>query len=538
LYFPSLSDNQRVNATMPTGALDAAESPVPSLLSMSKSFGPTKALENVDLVLRRGEVVALLGANGAGKSTLAKIASGVVEPDQGQMLINGRPVRFSSPRSAREHGVVTVDQATDQLGVAGISVARNLVLDELCGGSFSTFAGTREIKKRAAEVAAHIGLDLPLDEDYGAFGPAQRQLIAIARAIGAKASVLILDEPTASLGASEADRLFEVVDRLRANGVAILYISHRMGDIRRLADRVVLLRNGRQVFEQRRPLDLAVAIRHMVGRDLGKALTDRAGGASGEPALRLDQVQLRADSSPFDLEIRAGEIIAVTGALGSGKSNLLGALFGLAKFASGRALLDGVEWRPNGPADAIARGVFLAGEDRWRSSLLPQDTPGGDIAGTIALPHRRKWFPTGVISRRRESVFAQRAIEELGIRCNGPSDTLDLLSGGNQQKVVIGRWQSAPCRIFLADEPFQGVDIGSRRDLIDAISARQGNAATLIATSDVEEAIEAADRIGVMRDHAIVGVHDLRQETSDSLLASLGILEVSESAGAAERPHG
>jgi simple sugar transport system ATP-binding protein len=259
---------------------------------------------------------------------------------------------------------------------------------------------------------------------------------------------------------------------------------------------------------------------------------------SGEPALRLDQVQLRADSSPFDLEIRADEIIAVTGALGSGKSNLLGALFGPAKFASDRALLDGVEWRPNGPADAIARGVFLAGEDRWRSSLLPQDTPGGDIAGTIALPHRRKWFPTGVISRRRESVFAQRAIEELGIRCNGPSDTLDLLSGGNQQKVVIGRWQSAPCRIFLADEPFQGVDIGSRRDLIDAISARQGNAATLIATSDVEEAIEAADRIGVMRDHAIVGVHDLRQETSDSLLASLGILEVSESAGAAERPHG
>jgi simple sugar transport system ATP-binding protein len=413
-----------------------------------------------------------------------------------------------------------------------------LVLDELCGGSFSAFAGTREIEKRAAKVAAHIGLDLPLDEDYGAFGPEQRQLIAIARAIGAKASVLILDEPTASLGASEADRLFEVVDRLRANGVAILYISHRMGDIRRLADRVVVLRNGRQVFEQRRPLDLAVAIRHMVGRDLGKALTDRAGGASGEPALRLDQVQLRADSSPFDLEIRADEIIAVTGALGSGKSNLLGALFGLAKFASGRALLDGVEWRPNGPADAIARGVFLAGEDRWRSSLLPQDTPGGDIAGTIALPHRRKWFPTGVISRRRESVFAQRAIEELGIRCNGPSDTLDLLSGGNQQKVVIGRWQSAPCRIFLADEPFQGVDIGSRRDLIDAISARQGNAATLIATSDVEEAIEAADRIGVMRDHAIVGVHDLGQETSDSLLASLGILEVSESAGAAERPHG
>jgi simple sugar transport system ATP-binding protein len=203
---------------MPIGALGAADSPALSLLSMSKSFGPTRALENVDLVLRRGEVVALLGANGAGKSTLAKIASGVVEPDHGQMLINGRAVRFSSPRSAWENGVVTVHQATDQLGVAGMSVAQNLVLDELCGGSFSAFAGTREIKMRAAEVAAGIGLDLPLDEDYGAFGPAQRQLIAIARAIAAEASVLILDEPTVSLGASEADRLFEVVDRLRAQG--------------------------------------------------------------------------------------------------------------------------------------------------------------------------------------------------------------------------------------------------------------------------------------------------------------------------------
>jgi simple sugar transport system ATP-binding protein len=522
---------------MPTGALQDAESPALSLLSMSKSFGPTRALQNVDLVLRRGEVVALLGANGAGKSTLAKIASGVIEPDHGQILIKGRPFRFSSPRIARESGVVTVHQATDQLGVAGISVAQNLVLDELCGGSFSALAGTLEIKQRAADVAGHIGLDLPLDEDYGAFGPAQRQLIAIARAIAANASVLILDEPTASLGAAEADRLFEVVDRLRARGVAILYISHRMGDIRRLADRVVVLRNGRQVFEQRRPLDLAAAIRQMVGRDLGEALTDRPTGPSRQPVLRLDQVQLRADSRPFDLDIRAGEIIAVTGALGSGKSNLLGALFGLTRFASGRALLDGVEWRPSGPAEAIAGGVFLAGEDRWRSSLLPPETPGGDIAGTIALPHRRKWFPSGVIFQKRERAVAQHAIEELRIRCNGPGDTLDQLSGGNQQKVVIGRWQAAPRRLFLADEPFQGVDIGSRRDLIDAIRSGQGNAATLIATSDVEEAIEAADRIAVMRDHAIVGVHDLRQETSDSLLASLGILEASESA-ATESRHG
>ena len=324
-------------------------SPCPRALVRPRRF------ENVDLLLRRGEVVALLGANGAGKSTLAKIASGVVEPDQGQILLNGRPVRFSSPRSARESGVVTVHQATDQLGVAGVSVAQNLVLDELCGGSFSTFAGTRKIKRRAAEVAAHIGLDLPLDEDYGAFGPAQRQLIAIARATAAKASVLILDEPTASLGAAEANRLFEVVDRLRAQGVAILYISHRMGDIRRLADRVVVLRNGRQVFEQRRPLDLAAAIQQMVGRDLGEALTDRLAGPSGEPVLRLDQVQLRARQPAVRFgSSRRRDHRGDRGARLGQKQPFGRSLRSPSLRIWASELLYGADWRRSGPAAAIA----------------------------------------------------------------------------------------------------------------------------------------------------------------------------------------
>ncbi len=216
-----------------------------SLLGVSKSFGATHALDNVDFVIRKGEVVALLGANGAGKSTLAKIASGVEQPDRGAIAIEGRKVQLSSPRAARQIGVITVHQATDQLGVAGISIAENLILDMLCGGGFGALSGRRRVRRRAAEVASSIGLDLPLDEDFAALGPAQRQHVAIARAAAAKASVLILDEPTASLGAAEADRLFKVIDRLRDEGVGVLYISHRMNDIRRVADRVVVLRNGR-----------------------------------------------------------------------------------------------------------------------------------------------------------------------------------------------------------------------------------------------------------------------------------------------------
>ena len=219
----------------------------------------------------------------------------------------------------------------------------------------------------------------------------------------------------------------------------------------------------------------------------------------------------------------------MTGPLGAGKSRLLGALFGVAPLFAGTAELDGAAWRPASPAEAIASGVFMAGEDRWRSSLLPAATPGADIAGTIALPHRRTWFPFGLVDERREvQVAGVRAIYALGIRCRDARDTLDLLSGGNQQKVVIGRWQARPRRLLLLDEPFQGVDVGARRDIVEAIRANRRDGATLIATSDVEEAIEAADIVAVMRDHAIVGLHDLRAGGGASLLASIAAVESDE----------
>ena len=223
-------------------------------------FGATQALDSVHLTVGRGETVALLGANGAGKSTLAKIASGVLQPNSGTIRIGGRAVRLASPREARAAGVVIVHQRTDQLGAPGLSVAENLVLDGLCGGGLGVIARPARIRRRAAATAAEIGLDLPLDADFASLGPAQRQLVAIARAVAAQAALLILDEPTASLAAGEAATLFAVMDRLRDRGVGQLYISHRMSDIRRVADRIVILRNGRNAGEHGRPFDLAQKI--------------------------------------------------------------------------------------------------------------------------------------------------------------------------------------------------------------------------------------------------------------------------------------
>jgi simple sugar transport system ATP-binding protein len=499
-----------------------------SLHGLFKTYGATQALHGVDLAIKRGEVVALMGANGAGKSTLAKIASGVVKPDQGRIVVAGREIRLSSPQAARAAGVVIVHQSTDQLGIPGLSVAENLLLDQLCGGGAGRFVSRRRTLERASKIAEGVGLDIPLDQDFGALGPAHRQLVAIARAVAAEAPLLILDEPTASLSAHEADRLFGTIDRLRQRGVGVLYISHRLGDIRRIADRIVVLRNGQRVADQSQPFDLVAAVRAMIGRDIDRAESSLSLDETGRPVLRLSNVRLTPEAKSFGLELRAGDIVAVTGALGAGKSRLLGALFGLAPIFDGSIELDGRPWRPAGPAQAIANGVFMAGEDRWRSSLLPASTLGGDIAGTIALPHRRSWFGAGLVDTRRETQAAHRAIEALDIRCRGARDTLDLLSGGNQQKVVIGRWQAAPSRLLLLDEPFQGVDVGARRDIVDAIRANRRDGATLIATSDVEEAIEAADIVAVMRDHAIVGLHDLRAGGGASLLASIAAVEDDE----------
>jgi simple sugar transport system ATP-binding protein len=498
--------------------------PALCLANISKAYGPSRVLDQVDLSIGRGEVLALMGANGAGKSTLAKIAAGVVGPDSGQLFLAGKAIRLSSPRVARQNGIVIVHQSTDQLGAPGLSVAENLVLDDLCTGTFGALAGDHKIRQRAETVAAGIGLELSLERDFGELGPAHRQLVAIARAVAGNASVLILDEPTASLSAVEAARLFAVVDRLRSLGVGILYISHRLEDIRRVADRVVVLRNGQVVAKQVRPLDLTAAIKAMIGRELN-SINGRDNSSAGTPVLNLRQVRLIPRAQKFDLTVASGEIVAITGALGSGKSRLLGAVFGLTEVAQGDIFLLGQPWNPKDPAEAIAAGVFMAGEDRWRSSLLPPLTPGAEIAGTIALPHRPRWFPFGLVRQTRERAAAEERIGTLGIRCRNSRDTLDLLSGGNQQKVVIARWQAAPYRLLLLDEPFQGIDVGARRDLIAAIRATRRDSATLIATSDVEEALEVADVVAVMRNHSLAGLYDLRTSDSASFVAAISAIE-------------
>jgi len=478
-----------------------APDPILTLHGLRKTFGATPALGGVDLTVEAGRILALMGANGAGKSTLVNLLSGAYAPDAGRMMLRGRIFAPTSPADAARAGIATVHQSTQLAGTPGLTVADALLLDRFVATDAPLFISRRSVRRAAAAVAARAGFELPLDRDFAEIGPADQQMVAIARALSREAALLILDEPTASLSAQEAARLFSVLEALRARGLAMIYISHRSSDIERLADRAVVLRGGRIAADLPRPIDLSAALTAMIGRPLDSLAAQRR--ECGAVVLEAQGLVLAAGAPPIDLTLRAGEVVALTGPLGAGKSRLLAAIGGAAPIAGGALRLCGETFRPRSPREAIAAGVVLAGPDRHRSSFVPSDWPGGSVAETISLPHLRRWFPRGFLCGDREHHAAVDAIARLRIRAAGPRARLATLSGGNQQKVVLARWQAEPARVLLLDEPFQGVDVGARADIVAALRADRA-AATLVVTSDPEEALQLADRIFVMERHRLV----------------------------------
>lgn len=470
--------------------------------SLSLSFGSTKALQNASLHVKRGEIVALMGANGAGKSTLVKVLSGVHQPDSGTVVFKGQTYSPATPSDATRAGITTVHQSSGLVGIPGMTVADALLLNKFVDGTVNFFLSRKSVIRSAQKILDEIGFKLPLDRDFADLSGAERQMVAIARALVNRAEVLILDEPTASLSKQESLQLYELLKALKARGIAILYISHRTADLEALADRVAILRGGKVEAELTQPIDFDKAIEIMIGRALASAKPE-ARAISGKVNFALRDIELVKGAKPFNLELHKGEVVAITGVLGAGKSRLLNAIFGQHGFASGKMLLEGQAYQPRSAAEAIATGVVLAGEDRHRSSLIPANWPGETIAETISLPHLHKWFRSGFTNRAFETEKANEAITSLGIKTSGPNASVWSLSGGNQQKVVLGRWDIEPAKVLLLDEPFQGVDVGARQDIIAAIRSRKDRA-TLIATSDPQEAYEVADRVLVMDHHSLI----------------------------------
>ena len=473
------------------------------LHNISKSYGLTQALKNVDLTVGTGEIMALMGANGAGKSTLVKILCGVQAPDGGTIQLAGRTIAPRSPAEARAAGIIAVHQSIAEVGVPTLPVADNLLLDAYCSGTSPLVVHRRRARAEAQRLADGVGLVVDLDRRLDELSLADRQLVAIARAIAWRPRVILFDEPTASLSADEAERLFRVIENLRAAGTAIVYISHKTADLRRLADRAVVLRDGRLHAEFARPIDFGQAIRSMIGHDLVRRERAAAGEAR-PPLFSIRGARLRRSPVSFDLDVAPGEILAVTGPVGAGKSSLAGAIFGLWPLEAGTMTLDGQPWRPRGPAHAIEQGVFHAGEDRWRTTFFPSTVPFAQIAGTISFPFLRSWSRAGLAPVAREDAAAEASIARFGIKARDGRAPLNALSGGNQQKVVLARWHAEPSRLLLLDEPFQGVDVGARDDIVRAIRASAGERATIVFVNDVEEALEVGDRIVTMDHHTLL----------------------------------
>ncbi|WP_022879478.1 sugar ABC transporter ATP-binding protein [Microbacterium sp. B19] len=478
-------------------AAQVNDAPVVRLSGVGVRFGTNQVLRDVSLDLYPGSITALLGTNGAGKSTLIGAISGANAAYTGEIAVEGSAQRLTSPARARRAGIETVHQRIADGIVPGLSVADNLALTDLATG------GHRLVRRAEAERVARAALerlglswsDEVLRADAARLGTSDAQLLVLARALRSTPRLLILDEPTSALTAAEADRLFAVLRVLRDEGLSILFVSHRFGEIERLADRIVVLRDGRLELESGRPFDWTAALEAMLGvpTELQQHVTEPL--PAGAQVLSVDGAVLLPGSEPLNLEVAAGQVTGILGLLGAGKTELAELIAGVRVDGDARLRLDGAPYRPSSPAAAKDAGVVLVPEDRQRQGIQP----GWSIGRTVGLPVLRQISRWGVVSPGRERAAADDVIDAYGVVAPSADTRVDDLSGGNQQKVVVGRWLRTGPRLAVLDEPFRGVDIGARRRIGDAARDRAAEgAAVIVLSSDVDEILDVADRIVVL----------------------------------------
>lgn len=477
-----------------------------SVKGIGKSFGATRALESVSLDFRKGEILALVGANGAGKSTLIRIICGYYSEYEGEMQVAGRPVRFQSPKEAYQQGIQTVHQIINQGVVQSMTVAENLALEYLLSGSCDLIVRKERVRARAAEIASRMDLRLDLDRKVEELSQSDRQLLVIARTIASDPKLLILDEPTSSISEREAAVLFEKLERLRDQGAAILYVSHRLHEIKRIADRVGVMRDGRISAVLEKPFDVKQIVTAMVGQVREQERRGVAPDRPRRPRLELRGLVARPGMPPLDLVAHGGEVLGITGLIGAGKSEIAEALFGIRRPAAGRVLLDGEEYKGRSIRAAVKAGIHLVPEDRANNAVIRDFS----IRHNMTFPFLRRFSRAGLMRGRLERARATEMVKAMGIKCAGESAPIESLSGGNQQKVIVARWLLERSRVLVLDEPFQGVDIRSRRDIGEYLRAAIGDCAVIVLATDLDEILEVADRVVVLNAGRVAGEQDGR----------------------------
>lgn len=477
--------------------------PLLTVEGVSKSFGPVVALQDVSFSIAGGEVVGLVGENGAGKSTLMKILGGVITPSAGRVLIDGREVHFASARHAMNAGIAFVHQELNSF--PNLSVAANILMGrEPRKGPFGIFVDEGASEALVLPLLRKLRADFAPSTPVQDLSIAQRQLVEIARALSFDARLVIMDEPTSSLTLRESKRLLEIVGELREAGVSVIFITHRLNEIVEIANRVVVLRDGQLAGTlEKREINPQAMISRMIGRTLQTLYLPPA-MSGGEEGLGLSG--LRTTTFPDEaitLSVRKGEILGLAGLIGAGRSELARAIFGIDPLPAGEVRIDGRAVRVASPAQAIAAGVALIPEDRKQSALLLDES----ISENIALNNWEKFSRNGLVDADRLHLHARDQIAAFDVHAGGPGTHLAVLSGGNQQKVILGKWLPRNPVVLICDEPTRGVDVGARHDIYRRLrAAADGGAAVLLISSDMEEVLGVSDRIAVMHEGRIAGM--------------------------------
>jgi galactofuranose transport system ATP-binding protein len=472
---------------------------------LTRRFTGVLALSGVDFRLFAGEVHALMGQNGAGKSTLIKVLTGVYPADAGELRLNGTVIHPTSPAAAQRLGISTVYQEVNLC--PNLSVAENIFAGRYPrkGAAGGWRIDWSRMAMDARALLARLHLDIDVTRLLASYPVAVQQMVAIARALSVEAKVLILDEPTSSLDEQEVERLFAVLRRLRDEGMAILFVTHFLAQMVAISDRITVLRNGELVGEYlKADLPPAALITAMVGRELSAAAgrNDGATAAAGDVLLEARGFGRRGQLNPVDVSLRRGEVVGVGGLLGSGRTELARLLFGLDRSDCGELSVDGARVRFDNPAQAIRHGLGMCPEERKFDGIVAELSVRENIA--LALQARLGLWK--YLSPARQREIAERFVKALGIKTADIDTPIALLSGGNQQKVVLARWLATDPRLLILDEPTRGIDVAAKQEIMNEILAlARGGMAVLFISSEMDEVVRVSDRIVVLRDRSKVG---------------------------------
>jgi len=488
-----------------------ASEPILSLRNICKSFGPIEVLHGVDLDVHAGEVVALLGENGAGKSTLSNIISGAVLPTSGKMTWLGAPYAPATPREAIDAGVGMIQQ--ELLLLPHLSIAENMFV-----GRYPTKAGRvdrREMERRARQGLERLGLKLSPGRLVEGLPTASQQLIEIAKALTHDAKLLILDEPTAALGGEETQLLFRQIERLKSEGVGIIYISHRLEEIKQIADRIVVLRDGTRVQDfDTADLPVRTIVEAMVGRSMDQ-LFPPLPTPSDDIVLEIKGLESRLGAfSDVSFSVKKGEIFGISGLVGAGRTELVRAIAGADPIAAGSVVFKGRDVTPKSPGDAIRNGIILVPEDRKLQGVILEHS----IQENIAYSNFESVSRSGWVSKRKVRKFADENIAKFGVKGSAQQKANEM-SGGNQQKVVIAKWLARKPSVVLLDEPTRGIDVGARSSIYEIIHGlAEAGVAVIVVSSDLEEVLGVSNRILVMAAGRQSGILDQSEANDVSVM--------------------